>query len=147
MAFSADAAAFQVQVRFGVSYFCFYLFANCSFVHIPEWLPPLKGMDLEIYSVTVSQAELNKFCSIVFMYEKFLNFQSVVAIRPCRLLLHADDETGSLLVHTISSFVGFDSWQRKKGIFILFATASRLTLEPTQPPIQRVPGTLSSGVK
>jgi hypothetical protein len=41
--------------------------------------------------------------------------------------------------------IGFDSQQRL-GIF-LFTTASRIALEPTQPPIQWVPGALSLGVK
>jgi hypothetical protein len=41
--------------------------------------------------------------------------------------------------------LGFDS-QWGLGIF-LFTTASRMTLEPTQPPIQWVPGALSLGVK
>jgi hypothetical protein len=40
---------------------------------------------------------------------------------------------------------GFES-QRGLGIF-LFTIASRTALEPTQPPIQRVPGALSLGVK
>jgi hypothetical protein len=39
----------------------------------------------------------------------------------------------------------FDS-RRGLGIF-LFTTASRTALEPTQPPIQWVPGALSLGVK
>jgi hypothetical protein len=41
--------------------------------------------------------------------------------------------------------LGFDSRQGL-GIF-LFTTASRMALGPTQPPIQRVPGALSLGVK
>jgi hypothetical protein len=41
--------------------------------------------------------------------------------------------------------LGFDS-QRGLGIF-LFITASRTALEPTQPPIQWVPGDLSLEVK
>jgi hypothetical protein len=41
--------------------------------------------------------------------------------------------------------LGFDS-QLGLGIF-LFTTASRTALEPTQPPIQWVPGALSLGVK
>jgi hypothetical protein len=41
--------------------------------------------------------------------------------------------------------LGFDS-RRKLGIF-LFTTASRTALEPTQPPIQWVPATVSLGVK
>jgi hypothetical protein len=41
--------------------------------------------------------------------------------------------------------LGFDS-RRELGIF-LFTTASRTALEPTQPPIQWVPGALSLGVK
>jgi hypothetical protein len=41
--------------------------------------------------------------------------------------------------------LGFDS-RRGLGIF-LFTTASRTALEPTQPPIQWVPGALSLGVK
>jgi hypothetical protein len=41
--------------------------------------------------------------------------------------------------------LGFDS-QQGLGIF-LFTTASRLTLGPTQSPIQWVPGALSLGVK
>jgi hypothetical protein len=41
--------------------------------------------------------------------------------------------------------LGFDS-RRGLGIF-LFTTASRTALEPTQPPIQLVPGVLSLGVK
>jgi hypothetical protein len=40
---------------------------------------------------------------------------------------------------------GFDSWQGQ-GIF-LFATASKLDLGPTQPPIQWVAGILSPGLK
>jgi hypothetical protein len=40
---------------------------------------------------------------------------------------------------------GFDSRQTL-GIF-LFITASRPTLGPTQPPIQRIPGTLCLGIK
>jgi hypothetical protein len=40
---------------------------------------------------------------------------------------------------------GFDS-RRWLGI-LLFDTASRQAMEPTQPPIQRVPGVLSLGVK
>jgi hypothetical protein len=31
--------------------------------------------------------------------------------------------------------------------YSLFATASRPALDPTQPPIQRVPATISSGIK
>jgi hypothetical protein len=41
--------------------------------------------------------------------------------------------------------VGFESRQGL-GIFI-FTTESRPNMEPTQPPIQRVPGALSLGVK
>jgi hypothetical protein len=41
--------------------------------------------------------------------------------------------------------LGFDSWQWL-GIF-LFTTASRMTLRPTQPPIQWVQGAPSLGVK
>jgi hypothetical protein len=41
--------------------------------------------------------------------------------------------------------LGFDS-RRGLGIF-LYTTASRKALEPTQPPIQWVPGALSLGVK
>jgi hypothetical protein len=41
--------------------------------------------------------------------------------------------------------LGFDS-RRGLGI-VLFTTASRMALEPTQPPIQWVPGALSVGVK
>jgi hypothetical protein len=41
--------------------------------------------------------------------------------------------------------LGFES-RRRLGIF-LFTTASRPALGPTQPPIQRVPGALSLGVK
>jgi hypothetical protein len=41
--------------------------------------------------------------------------------------------------------LGLHSW-RGLGIF-LFATMSRTALEPTQPPIQWVPGALSLGVK
>jgi hypothetical protein len=41
--------------------------------------------------------------------------------------------------------LGFDSWQGL-GIF-LFTTASRTALEPTQPPIQWVTGTLSLELK
>jgi hypothetical protein len=41
--------------------------------------------------------------------------------------------------------IGFDS-QQELGIF-LFTTTSRTALEPTQPPIQWVPGALSLGVK
>jgi hypothetical protein len=41
--------------------------------------------------------------------------------------------------------LGFDS-RRGLGIF-LFTTASRTAVGPTQPPIQRVPGSLSLGVK
>jgi hypothetical protein len=41
--------------------------------------------------------------------------------------------------------LGFDS-RRGLGV-ILFTTASRTALEPTQPPIQWVPGALSLGVK
>jgi hypothetical protein len=41
--------------------------------------------------------------------------------------------------------LGFDS-QRGLGIF-LFTNASRTALEPTQPPIQWVPGALSLGLK
>jgi hypothetical protein len=41
--------------------------------------------------------------------------------------------------------LGFDS-RRGLGMF-LFTTASRTALEPTQPPIQWVPGALSLGVK
>jgi hypothetical protein len=41
--------------------------------------------------------------------------------------------------------IGFDS---RRGLRIfLFTTASRTALEPTQPPIQWVPGTLSLGIK
>jgi hypothetical protein len=43
------------------------------------------------------------------------------------------------------AFLGFDS-RRGLGIF-LFTTASRTALEPTQPPIQWVPGALSLGEK
>jgi hypothetical protein len=39
----------------------------------------------------------------------------------------------------------FDSWQRQK--FSIFSTASRLTLGPTQPPIQWMLGALSLGFK
>jgi len=39
---------------------------------------------------------------------------------------------------------GFESWQGL-GIFF-FTTMSRLTLGPTQPPIQWIPGALSLGV-
>jgi hypothetical protein len=41
--------------------------------------------------------------------------------------------------------LGFDS-RRELGIF-LFATASTTALGPNQPPIQRIPGALSLGVK
>jgi hypothetical protein len=41
--------------------------------------------------------------------------------------------------------LGFDFWQGL-GIF-LFITVSRTALEPTQPPIQWMPGALSLGVK
>jgi hypothetical protein len=41
--------------------------------------------------------------------------------------------------------LGFDSWWGL-GIF-LFTTMSRMDLEPTQPPIQWVPGALSLGAK
>jgi hypothetical protein len=41
--------------------------------------------------------------------------------------------------------LGFDS-RRELGIF-LFTTAFRTALEPTQPPLQWVPGNLSLGVK
>jgi hypothetical protein len=41
----------------------------------------------------------------------------------------------------------FDSLHRRGRDFLLFATASRMTLGPTQPPIQWVPGALSLGVK
>jgi hypothetical protein len=44
-----------------------------------------------------------------------------------------------------SGVLGFDS-RRGLGIF-LFTTVSRTVLGPTQPPTQRVPGTLSLGVK
>jgi len=40
---------------------------------------------------------------------------------------------------------GFES-QQELGIFF-FTTASRTALEPTQPPIQWIPGALSLGVK
>jgi hypothetical protein len=39
---------------------------------------------------------------------------------------------------------GFDSWQGK--IFI-FSEVSRLNMEPTQPPLQWVPGNLYPGVR
>jgi hypothetical protein len=39
----------------------------------------------------------------------------------------------------------FDSRQGQE--IFLYSTTSRLTLEPTQPPIQWVPGALSPGVK
>jgi hypothetical protein len=45
----------------------------------------------------------------------------------------------------IPSFYLLFSWQGL-GIF-LFTTVSRMALGPTQPPIQRVPGVLSLGVK
>jgi hypothetical protein len=41
--------------------------------------------------------------------------------------------------------LGFDS--RRGLVIFLFNTASRTALEPTQPPIQWVPGALSLGVK
>jgi hypothetical protein len=41
--------------------------------------------------------------------------------------------------------LGFGSW-RGLGIF-LFTTTSRMTMGPTQPPIQWVPGALSLGIK
>jgi hypothetical protein len=41
--------------------------------------------------------------------------------------------------------VEFDPWQRL-GIF-LFTTTSRTALQPTQPPIQWIPGALFLGVK
>jgi hypothetical protein len=44
-----------------------------------------------------------------------------------------------------SGVLGFDSWWGL-GIF-LFTTVSRTALGPTQPPTQRVPGSLSLGVK
>jgi hypothetical protein len=50
---------------------------------------------------------------------------------------------GTFNVHTGNR--GFDS-RRGLGIF-LFTTAFRMALGPTQPPIQRVPGALSLGVK
>jgi hypothetical protein len=39
---------------------------------------------------------------------------------------------------------GFES---RQGLKIFLITASRLALSPTQPPIQRIPGTLSRGAK
>jgi hypothetical protein len=45
----------------------------------------------------------------------------------------------------MSEVLGFDSW-RGLGIF-LFTIVSRTALEPTQPPIQWIPGALSLGVK
>jgi hypothetical protein len=50
-----------------------------------------------------------------------------------------------LFSHRPIGVLGFDS---RRGLWIfLFTTASRTALGPTQPPIQRVPGALSLGVK
>jgi hypothetical protein len=49
----------------------------------------------------------------------------------------------------VSIAVGYrvDGQSLNSGKIFLFSTASRLALGPTQPPIQWVPGTLSTGVK
>jgi hypothetical protein len=46
---------------------------------------------------------------------------------------------------TTDWMMGFES-RKILGIF-LFSTASRLALGPTEPPIQRVPGAISLGIK
>jgi hypothetical protein len=47
----------------------------------------------------------------------------------------------------LQSRSGHSGDEEKKFPAFLFATASRLVLRPTRPPSQRVPGTLSPGVK
>jgi hypothetical protein len=63
------------------------------------------------------------------------------------LKLHCRDSSLSILMakgwRTKES--GFDFWQGQE--IFLFSTASRLAMGLTQPPIQRVPDSLSQGVK
>jgi hypothetical protein len=56
-------------------------------------------------------------------------------------MLPKQREPGELLV----GWSGFDSWQSKKRL--LYSTASRPILQPTQPPIQWVLDALSQGLK
>jgi hypothetical protein len=63
----------------------------------------------------------------------------------CILLPVRCCDTGQQCSQDKYIYIGFDS-RRGLGIF-LFTTASRKALEPTQPPIQWVPGALSLGVK
>jgi hypothetical protein len=70
-----------------------------------------------------------------------LNFVNLVLIHYCHYHSHKSRDSDWLR----TGWSGFESWCRL-GIF-LFTTASRTALRPTQPPIQRVPGALSLGVK
>jgi hypothetical protein len=56
--------------------------------------------------------------------------------------------SGIMMIMMIIWTIGVLGFASRQGLGIfLFTTASRTALGPTQPPIQRVPGTLSLGVK
>jgi hypothetical protein len=62
--------------------------------------------------------------------------------------VHNTRSQGSSVSMTTWLHVGrpkFDSWQGQE--LFLFPTSSRLALGPTQPPIQRVSGSVSQGIK
>jgi hypothetical protein len=98
---------------------------HCSNIH--HWQPKcrlLLGTTLSCYAIPLLPPRLSTFLVSVYF---FLQFSHRWA-------------TG----WTIGA-LGFDS-RRQLGIFI-FTTASRTALGPAQPPIKRVPGALSLGVK
>jgi hypothetical protein len=54
-------------------------------------------------------------------------------------LMYSSRESSVIIATGLS---GFDSWQRQE--MFLYSTASIPALEPTQPPVQLMPGVLSS---
>jgi hypothetical protein len=61
------------------------------------------------------------------------------------LLTYSWDSSVGIVTRLQAGQAGFDSWQGQETF--LFSKMSRLALEPTQPPIQWVPGTLFLKVK